>query len=99
MVGTILSNFWVALISFSVYFFSSYPFLDGKSILWNASMLALLFFILTFIARAIIAFVMKNPVSSEEEMAIATPKEIDSVEPSSEELANIVKAMLNEQEK
>ena len=63
MVGTILSNFWVALIAFSAYFFSSYPFLNGKSILWNASMLALLFFLLTFVARAIIAFVMENPVS------------------------------------
>ena len=97
MVGTILSNFWVALIAFSAYFFSSYPFLNGKSILWDASMLALLFFLLTFIARAIIAFVMENPVAREEEMAIATQKEVDAVEPSSEELAKIVKSMLNEQ--
>ncbi|SER53190.1 hypothetical protein [Psychrobacillus sp. OK032] len=97
MVGTILSNFWVALIAFSAYFFSSYPFLNGKRILWDASMLALLFFFLTFIARAIIAFVMVNPVATEEEMAFATQKEIDAVEPSSEELAKIVKSMLSEQ--
>ena len=91
MVGTILSNFWVALIAFSAYFFSSYPFLNGKSILWNASMLALLFFLLTFIARAIIAFVMENPVSHRgRNRSIVTQKEIDEVEPSSEELAKIV---------
>lgn len=96
MVGTILSNFWVALIAFSAYFFSSYPFLNGKSILWNASMLALLFFILTFIARAIIAFVLENPMSKAEETPIVIQKEVDEAEPSSEELAKIVKSMLNE---
>lgn len=96
MVGTILSNFWVALIAFSAYFFSAYPFLNGKSILWNASILALLFFILTFVARAIIAFVMEEPVSKEEESTIVSAKEVVKEEPSSEELAKIVKSMLNE---
>ncbi|MFJ7970823.1 hypothetical protein [Psychrobacillus sp. NPDC096389] len=96
MVGTILSNFWVALIAFSAYFFFSYPFLNGKSILWNASMLALLFFILTFVARAIIAFIMADPVSKEEESITVSAKEVVEEEPSSEELAKIVKSMLNE---
>ncbi|MFJ8063797.1 hypothetical protein ACIQYS_04125 [Psychrobacillus sp. NPDC096426] len=60
-------------------------------------MLALLFYLLTFIARAIIAFVLANPVNREEEIVITTQKEIDAVEPSSEEHAKIVKSMLNEQ--
>lgn len=97
MVGTILSNFWVSLIVFSVYFFSSYPFLNGKSILLNASMLAILFFLLTFIARAIIAFVVENPVVNNNENALNTNEEIQESEPSSEELAKIVKSMLNEE--
>ncbi|WP_144509233.1 hypothetical protein [Bacillus sp. FJAT-22090] len=97
MVGSILSNFWVSLIVFSTYFFSSYPFINGKSILINASMLAILFFLLTFLARALIAFIIENPVVNEEEIIIGTKEDINQSEASSEELAKIVKSMLKEE--
>lgn len=97
MVGTILSNFWVALIAFSFYFFSSYPFLEGMSVLIDSTILAIIFFLLTFVVRAIIAYVMEGPYLNDEEIVSYSQENIMTPEPSSEELAKIVKSMLNEQ--
>lgn len=97
MVGTILSNFWAALIAFSFYFFSSYPFLEGMSILIDATIFAIIFFLLTFIARAIIAYVMEGQFTVDEEIVSISQENMITPEPSSEELAKIVKSMLNEQ--
>lgn len=101
MVGSILSNFWAALFAFSIYFFSSYPFIHAKTILINASVIAIIIFFLTFVARAIIAFVMEGPVVMEEEAVLSPNIEaMDQLEqePTSEEYAQIVKSMLNEDE-
>jgi hypothetical protein len=101
MVGTILSNFWAALFAFSIYFFSTYPFIHAQSILFNASMIAIIVFLLTFLARAVIAFVMENPVIAEQEilLEVHTEESDQSTEsPSSEKYAEIVKSMLNEDE-
>ena len=98
MVGTILSNFWAALFAFSIYFFFSYPFNHPKSILLNASILTIFVFFSTFVARAIIAFIMKEPINSEQEIFMKNSEDMAKQEPTSEELANIVKSMLNEDE-
>ncbi|QFF98556.1 hypothetical protein PB01_06785 [Psychrobacillus glaciei] len=96
MVGTIISNFWTALFAFSIYFFSTYPFLDAKNILFNASIIAITVFLITFLARAIISFVMEDHFETEQvEFSLMHEKEFDKA-PSSEEYAEIVKSMLNE---
>lgn len=98
MAGTILSNFWAALLAFSIYFFSTYPFLDAKNILLNASIIAILIFLITFIARAIISFVMEDHYETEQPEFIMTNMEESDTTLSSEEYAKIVKSMLNENE-
>lgn len=98
MVGTVLSNFWAALIAFSIYFFSTHPFVDPKSILLHASIIAIIVFLLTFPVRAIIAFVMEGPVVNEEVLATTLNTEEMNELPSSEDLARVVKSMLNEDE-
>ncbi|MFF2752590.1 hypothetical protein ACFVR1_02390 [Psychrobacillus sp. NPDC058041] len=98
MAGTILSNFWAALLAFSIYFFSTYPFLDAKNILFNASVIAILIFLITFIARAIISFVMENHYETEDLAFILKDEEESETNLSSEEYAKIVKSMLNENE-
>lgn len=98
MIGTILSNFWAALFAFSIYFFSTYPFIHAKSILFNASIIAIIIFLLTFLARAIIAFVMEGPVVLEQEVFQTIKTEEQDQPPSSEEYAKVVKSMLNEDE-
>lgn len=99
MVGTILSNFWVALFGFSIYFFSSYPFLHPTKIIVNASIIAIILFFLTFVVRAIISFVLEEPNNLMQD--ILTTDSLKTVEtneqqPSSEKYANIVKSMLTE---
>ncbi|TQR20944.1 hypothetical protein [Psychrobacillus vulpis] len=97
MVGTILSNFWAALFAFSIYFFSTYPFINAVNILFNASVIAIIVFFVTFIIRAIIAFVMETPVVSRE--IIGSSNVVGhSQTPSSEEMAKVIKSMLNEDE-
>jgi|GEM_PF-5305441 len=97
MVGTILSNFWVALFAFSIYFFSAYPFMEGLSILFNASVMAIIFFVLTFIVRAIIGFVMENPINIEQEMVVVSPDVAAKPEITSEKYAEIVKSLLKDE--
>ncbi|WP_391121317.1 hypothetical protein [Psychrobacillus sp. L3] len=98
MVGTILSNFWTSLFAFSIYFFSTYPFLDSKNILFNASIIAITVFLVTFLARAIISFVMEDHFESEQVEFLITNTEESDFTPSSGEYAEIVKSMLNEDE-
>ena len=69
MAGTILSNFWAALIAFSFFlFFCFFPFYQCISYSYtHASILAIAMFVFTFIVRAIIAYVRKGPVMDEED--------------------------------
>ena len=74
----------------------SYPFLGGISILYGASFLALIFFILTFIARAVIAFVMKDSdiVTHENVMILDESDTKSDISP--EKYAELVKGMLKD---
>lgn len=98
MVGTILSNFWVALIAFSVYFLFSYPFIEGKGIILDASMVAFVFFLLTFLARAIISYIISNPTEEIEGAPLEKDAEILKSEISPEDYAELVKTMLKDDE-
>lgn len=98
MVGTILSNFWVAFIAFSVYFLFSYPFIEGMGIIFDACIVAFVFFLLTFLGRAIIRYIISNPPEEMESMPIDNDAEILKSEISPEDYAELVKTMLNEEE-
>ncbi|SDM56017.1 hypothetical protein SAMN05518871_101537 [Psychrobacillus sp. OK028] len=95
MVGTILSNFWVALIAFSVYFLFSFPFIEGKGIILDALIVAITFFLVTFFARAIISYIISNRI---EEPHSGEGTEILKSEISPEDYAELVKTMLKEDE-
>ena len=98
MVGTILTNLWVALIAFTVYFLFSYPFTEGKGIILDSFIMAIIFFLLTFVARAIIGYIISNPKEEVEVIPLEKDAEILKSEISSEDYADLVKTMLNEDE-
>lgn len=100
MVGTILSNLWIALIAFSIYFLFSYPFTEGMGIILDACIVAFVFFLLTFLARAIISYIISNPSEEMEDMPMDKEKddEILKSEISPEDYAELVKTMLKEDE-
>lgn len=98
MVGTILSNFWVALIAFSVYFLYSFPFIEGMEIILDACIVAFVFFLLTFLARAIISYIISNPREEIEDVFTEKDVEILKSEISPEDYAELVKTMLKEDE-
>jgi len=98
MVGTILSNFWVALITFTVYFLFSYPFIEGMRIIVEACIFAFVFFLITFLARAIISYIISSPREEIEDIPIEDDVGILKSEISTEDYAELVKTMLNEDE-
>ncbi|QUG41108.1 hypothetical protein KD050_17750 [Psychrobacillus sp. INOP01] len=98
MVGTILSNFWIALIAFSVYFLYSFPFIEGMGIILKACIVAFVFFLLTFLARAIISYIISNPPEEIEDVLVEKDAEILKSEISPEDYAELVKTMLKEDE-
>ncbi|WP_313891242.1 hypothetical protein [Psychrobacillus sp.] len=98
MAGTILSNFWGALFGFSIYFFSSFPFLNATKILTGATIAAVFLFFLTFLIRAIIAFFIEQSEVVEEAVLTDEIKTTEQQAPSSEQYADAVKSMLNEDE-
>lgn len=99
MAGTILSNFWGALFGFSIYFFSSFPFLNATKILTGATIAAVFLFFLTFLIRAIIAFfIEQSEVVVEEAILTDEIKTAEQQAPSSEQYADAVKSMLNDDE-
>lgn len=98
MVGSILSNFWVALIAFSVYFLFSFPFIEGRGIILDAGLVALVGFLLTFIIRAIISYIISNPPEEIVEVTRENESEILKSEISPEDYAELVKTMLKEDE-
>lgn len=98
MIGTILSNFWVALIAFTVYFLLSYPFTEGLGIILEAFIVAIVFFLLTFFARALISYIISGPQKETEEMLLEKDAEILKSDISSEDYAELVKTMLTEDE-
>lgn len=91
MVGSILSNLWAALIAFTLYFGLSYPFTSPMSTLPGAFGWAILFFLVTFIVRYSLHFVWQSPVELNE----ATMTDSEQVKESSEEIASVIKQMID----
>jgi len=98
MVGSILSNLWAALIAFSLYFGLSYPF-GSPSILIGSSIWAIVFFLLTYVFRSLLYFVWQTPIEPVQDIIESeefTNMKNDQIEYSPEEVASVVKQMLNE---
>ncbi|MFX3674081.1 MAG: hypothetical protein ACE3JQ_06520 [Paenisporosarcina sp.] len=99
MVGSILSNLWAALIAFSLYFGLSYPFDAPSPILIGSSIWAIVFFLLTYVIRYLLYFVWQAPIERvlelEDSVELSTKKK-EQTEYSPEEIATVVKQMLDE---
>lgn len=103
MYGSIFYNLWIALSAFTLYFFVN--FLSNEAplkIVLYSFMWAGIAFLLTFILRAIIAYIVYTP---EEAEVVEEAQEVESIEVTkdetthtSEEIAEVVKSMINEDE-
>lgn len=99
MVGSMLSNFWAALIAFSLYFGLSYPFVSPSSTLIGASTWAIVFFLLAFLIRYLFHLVWQSPVLPTldlVEQSESANERKEHSDHSSEEIASVVKKMLEE---
>lgn len=94
MVGSILSNLWAAVIAFTLYFGLSYPFVSPLSILTGSFSWAILFFLVTFIIRYSLNFVWQTPV----ELDATNIPDSDQVNYSSEEIASVIKQMVDDKQ-
>jgi len=94
MVGTILSNLWAALIAFTLYFGLSYPFFSPLPTLTGSFSWAILFFLITFIIRYSLHFVWQSPVEVDE----STTTDSEQVNMSSEEMASVIKQMIDDKQ-
>lgn len=110
MVGTLLLNFWAALATFTIYFLIMFqkpetPF----NILMGSFIFAIIGFVITFIIRYLIGYIFYTPEDNIEEtieeddnansrVAQQTRANTSSYEvndSSSEEIAQVVRTMLN----
>lgn len=97
MVGTSISNFWVALLTFSILFLFSYPFVEGPSILIPIILLTILTFLMTYGGRAILSYVLDNRTEKVEIEVPFSQENSQSPVLGSKEYADIIKDMLNEE--
>jgi hypothetical protein len=110
MVGSILSNFWVALCTFTVYFL--YTFQKPESpvnILIGALIAAIVGFVGMFLVRFLIGYILFSPeLTTDDEDEFVTNERtreqshhkqktasINEIDMDSEEIAKVVKTMMN----
>lgn len=92
-----MSNFWIALLTFSILFLFSYPYIEGAIILIPIILLAILSFFMTFGGRAILAYVLDDRMKKEE-IEVPIPHEnSQGTALGSKEYAEIIKDMINEE--
>ena len=96
MVGSILSNFWAALFAFTIYFLSCYPFTAGLGILLDALVVAFIVFLLTFLVRGILSFILEDKNETPEQPGEKIQSNPVNEEITPEEYAQATKNMLNE---
>lgn len=112
MFGSLYYNFWLALIGFTVYFLARFQTNQAPlSIILFGFLWAAIAFIVTFILRGILGYIMYTPESEEdilesndeqqsEQQAGATVGEMNSpLENQSEEIAQVVQTMLQQDKK
>ena len=97
MVGTIMSNFWIALLTFSILFLFSYPFIEGAIILIPIILWAILSFFITFGGRAILSYVLDDRMKKIEVEVPFTQDSSQTTVVGSKEYAEIIKDMINEE--
>ncbi|HWI47887.1 MAG TPA: hypothetical protein VNU45_06630 [Rummeliibacillus sp.] len=115
MIGSFLSNCWAAVIAFTIYFLMTFQSLDNPtSIIIHSFIVAIIVFLLTYVFRFIIAFVMYSPSDEEstdhEETTVQSDGEVEEQhslkeksssipsEDQAEELAKAVKIMMSNDE-
>lgn len=101
MYGSIFYNLWIALGAFALYFFLNFLSNEAPlSIVLYSFMWAGIAFLLTFILRALIAYILYTPELTEDDVEeeIAQSDEVtkDETTHTSEEIAEVVKSMINE---
>lgn len=97
MVGTIMSNFWVALLTFSILFLYSYPFVEGAAILIPIILFAILSFFMTFGGRAILTYVLDDRMKKIEKEVPSPQENSQTTASESKVYADIIKDMINEE--
>lgn len=97
MVGTIMSNFWVALLTFSILFLYSYPFVEGAAILIPIILFAILSFFMTFGGRAILTYVLDDRMKKIEKEVPSSQGNSQTTATESKVYADIIKDMINEE--
>lgn len=100
MVGSILSNCWAALIAFSLYFALALPSGTPISILTGSFIWAFVVFLLTFIIRYLLYYVWQSeemPVLDLIEQVEIAQQKSNEPNPSSEEMAAVVKQLLKDE--
>jgi hypothetical protein len=99
MVGSILSNCWAALLAFSLYFALALPNDTPVSILIGAFTWGFVLFLITFLIRYMLQFVIYTEVEPAlhliEQVEMAQ-QAITQSNPSAEEMAAVVKEMLKD---
>lgn len=112
MFGSLYYNCWIALLSFTIYFLARFQTTQAPlSIILFGLLWALIAFIVTFILRAIIGYILFTPESEEEEVALTEEeqkaqqdelnlsKTSQPKEENAEEIAQVVQTMLLKDEK
>lgn len=100
MVGSILSNCWAALLAFSLYFALALPNGTPISIMTGSFIWGLVFFLLTFIIRYLLYYVWQSeeiPVLDLIEQVEMAQQKTGESNPSSEEMAAVVKQLLKDE--
>ena len=92
-----MSNFWIALLTFSILFLFSYPFIEGAIILIPFILWAILSFFITFGGRAILSYVLDDRMKKREVEVPFTQDNSQATVVGSKEYAEIIKDMINEE--
>lgn len=110
MIGTMMSNFWGALVAFSIYFLFMFQKPESPfNILFGSFIFALVGFVIMFLLRFLIGYILYTPEETtketeesgmhpiEDELQLTDRQKPTStrVSESSEEIAQVVKTMMN----
>ncbi|QPC46368.1 hypothetical protein [Mangrovibacillus cuniculi] len=98
MIGSWLWNAWFSLAGFSYYFFLTFLDKSPKSVLMGSVCTAVIFYLLMFGFRMVLSYFFSGEIQSVEEMDIQVGSTGMEEHSSSEELANLVKSLLHEDE-
>lgn len=102
MIGSLYYNAWIGLLAFTLYFLANFQTNQSPlSIILSSLMWAVIAFILIFVIRAILGYIFFTPEAKEktieeDDLFIKDSKVQQTENPESEEVANVVKTMLQQ---